>query len=70
MIRSEYSANCDGCGAAFVHLMGDGLPLTLFSDRDALLVALGAARWGLVSGDSSDPAGWSVLCVYCRGGVS
>lgn len=70
MIRSAHFATCDGCGVAFVHRMGNGESLASFSDREALLVALGSERWGLVSGDSSDPAGWSVVCSSCRGVAS
>lgn len=69
MIRSEHSASCDGCGEAFRHDNGRGVALGFWIDRDALLVALGSAGWGLLSGDTSDPDGWSVLCVYCRGKV-
>jgi hypothetical protein len=67
MIRVTFHAACDGCGLGFSQLLPDRQPLRAFTDRDALLVALGAARWGLVSGDTSDPAGWSVVCADCRG---
>lgn len=70
VIRSTHFANCDGCGVSFVQKLGNGGSLAAFSDRDTLLLALGAAGWGLLSGDSSDPASWSVLCTYCRGGAS
>lgn len=69
MIRGAHFATCDGCGVAFSALLPSGERLASFSDRDALLVALGAARWGLVSGETSDPDSWSVLCAGCRGGV-
>jgi hypothetical protein len=66
MIRAAFSATCDGCGSTFTApRVGDR-----FTDRDALLVALGAARWGLLAGDDTPAAGWSVVCAYCRGVVA
>jgi hypothetical protein len=65
MIRAAFSATCDGCGATF---RAAEIQLDSFSDRDALLVALGAARWGLLAGDDTSADGWSVVCAYCRGG--
>lgn len=70
MIRSQHSAECDGCGDAFVHVNDAGHVLRFWADRDLLLIALGLSRWGLLSGDATDPAGWSVLCAYCRGVAS
>lgn len=69
MIRSAHFANCDGCGVAFVQKLGNGGSLASFSDRDALLVALGSSGWGILSGDDTGPDNWAVLCSYCRGGV-
>jgi len=62
MIAQYFSASCDGCGSVFSASFGSH-----FSDRDALLVALGASRWGIVFGDTSDIETGSVVCAYCRG---
>ena len=66
MIRSEHSASCDHCGEAFVRDTGYGDWLSFWTDRDALLVALGSAGWGILSGDDGAV---TVLCVFCRRGV-
>lgn len=68
MIRAAHFATCDGCGAAFSQRLPNGERLASFSDRDALLVALGAERWGLLAGDDTPADSWSVVCAYCRGG--
>lgn len=70
MIRSAHFATCDGCGAAFSHLLPSGERLASFSDRDALLLALGVDGWGLLSGDLTPADSWSVVCSYCRGVAS
>jgi len=63
MMRQSFSASCDSCGEMFnAPRVG-----SYFSDRDALLIALGSARWGIVFGDTSDIETGSVVCAYCRG---
>jgi hypothetical protein len=67
VIRAAHFATCDGCGVSFSHRLTNGERLASFSDRDALLVALGASGWGLLAGDDTGPDAWSVVCASCRG---